>query len=435
VLPELGEQMIQETTMETLASELLDDKIKFQTFAEQVSLQMDGRDEAYAARIQFKATSDVLKKLEDYGRRVRNSRINATDLKIGLFTLDADWIDARFRRCAGRAAGEQITAVLNAVVEHMRYQHGKEVTGKLRAKVRAELKGMLTDTTLKTAYKNFYAWLGEPQMLKLLKGGKYEYSDVFPLIYLKMVLDGAAEMNHIKHVVIDEMQDYTPIQYEVIAHLFPCKKTVLGDHNQSVSPLSSSSAEAIREILPQSECMYMHKSYRSTLQITELAQTIHRNPNLIPIERHGEKPTIIACDDSQQELDQIRHTIRSFFDSPYNSLGIICKTQQQADWLYEQLRHGRETIHLLTPHSTIFSHGVMIVTAFVAKGLEFDQVLVPFCGDTEYNRIIDRHMLYVACTRAMHRLSLTHTAEPSRFLGSALARSVAAQQHAHSLVA
>jgi DNA helicase-2/ATP-dependent DNA helicase PcrA len=72
-------------------------------------------------------------------------------------------------------------------------------------------------------------------------------------------------------VVIDEMQDYTPVQYEVIGHLYPCKKTILGDHNQSVNPLSASSAESIQAILPDSECMYMHKSYRSTIEITAVA--------------------------------------------------------------------------------------------------------------------------------------------------------------------
>lgn len=58
----------------------------------------------------------------------------------------------------------------------------------------------------------------------------------------------------------------------------------------------------------------------------------------------------------------------------------------------------------------------MVATAYLAKGLEFDEVVIPFCSDREYNTTIDRHMLYVACTRAMHKLSLTHTGGLSRFL-------------------
>ena len=231
---------------------------------------------------------------------------------------------------------------------------------------------------------------------------------------------------HIQHVVIDEMQDYTPVQYQVVANLYPCKKTILGDRNQSVSPLSSSCAETIQQLLPESECMYVHKSYRSTLQITELAQSIHCNAELIPIERHGERPAIVACDDAEQEVDQIRRMVRSFLDSGHNSLGIICKTQERADWLYGKLQQDPGPICLLDPGSTVFSRGVMIATPYLAKGLEFDQVIVPFCSDAEYQTVIDRHMLYVGCTRAMHRLNLTHTAEPSRFLKSALQRGWAA---------
>ncbi len=429
VLPELGEEMIQETTMEALASDLLDDKVKFQTFAEQVAHLLDGGDEPYGERIRFKATVGFLNKLDEYGRLVRSSRIKATDVKVGLLTVEAAWIEAQFRRYAGRASAEQLSGAVNAVVDRMRIRHCKEVMGKDRTQLRAELKRMMTTTTFKAAYKEFFTWLGEPQMFKQLRG-KYEYADVFPLIYLKMLMEGTAPMNHIEHVVIDEMQDYTPVQYEVLANVYPCKKTILGDHNQSVSPLSASSAEAIHDVLPQSECIHMHRSYRSTLQIAELVQSIHHNPNLIPIERHGEKPTVVACRNGAGEVRHIRSEVEAFPASGYHSLGILCKTQNQADGLHKKLRDGCDDLHLLNARSTHFSRGVVIATAYLAKGLEFDQVIVPFCSDAEYNTVIDRHMLYVACTRAMHKLSLTHTEQPSRFLAAAVQRSAAAQVQA-----
>lgn len=432
VLPELGEEMIQETTMEVLASELLEHKVKFQTFSEQVSILLNRSDEQYGERVRFKATSEFVQKLDEYVRRVRSSNVDAADVKIGMFTVGAEWIEAQFRRCARRSASDQVTIVLNALVEHMQHQHRKEVAGKERTRVRAELKRMLRNTTLKGMYKDFYEWLGEPQMFKQIKGGKYEYSDVFPLIYLKMLTDGTSAMSRIKHVVIDEMQDYTPIQYEVIANLYACKKTILGDYNQSISPLSSSSAEAIQETLPDSECVYMHKSYRSTLQITELAQSIHQNSDLIPIERHGEKPALVSCSSADEEVKYIRERIKDFRDSDYNTLGMICKTQEQANALYKKLKRGGADVRLLDTRSTVFSQGVIIATAYLAKGLEFDQVIVPFCNDAEYSTVIDRHMLYVGCTRAMHKLSLTHTAQASPFLEAAVERSVVSQQLSHS---
>lgn len=420
VLPELGEEMIQETTMETLASELLGHQTAFQTFSEQVSILLRGEDETYGDRIRFKATSAFLEKLDNYSQHVRNTNVRTGDLKIGRLTIDSEWLAARFRSHDRLPVGEQISEVIIAISNHLLDNHKKEINAKERAGLRGDLKRMFSAIDLKTLYKNFYTWLGVPLMLRQAREGGYEYSDVFPLIHLKMRIDGTPPKTHIKHLVIDEMQDYTPVQYRVIARLYLCRKTILGDHNQSVNPLSSSSAEAIREILPQAECIYMHKSYRSTLQITRLAQRIHRNPDLIPIERHGEPPAIIACDNLPHEISRIRGTVESFLASGFKSLGIICKTQDQADYIHKKIADGREEFRLLDARSTVFSGGVIIATAYLAKGLEFDEVIVPFCNGAQYHTVIDRHMLYVACTRAMHKLTLTHTAGVSPFLSDSV---------------
>ncbi|MFO7906134.1 MAG: AAA family ATPase, partial [Pirellulaceae bacterium] len=242
VLPELGEEMIQETTMEVLAFEILDHQVEFQTFAEQVSIQLSGRDKKHDQRIKFKATPEFLEQLDTYARHIRHANLNPTEIKVGLYTLSAQWISAEFGKYGRLSINEQISRVLAAIADYMKVHHQKQITSKQRTQLRGELRRMFSHTTLKAIYKNFYTWLDQPRMFKQLKGGKYEYCDVFPLIYLKMLLDGTSSMSRIKHLVIDEMQDYTPVQYQVVANLYPCKRTILGDHNQAVSPLSSSHA-------------------------------------------------------------------------------------------------------------------------------------------------------------------------------------------------
>lgn len=144
------------------------------------------------------------------------------------------------------------------------------------------------------AYKNFFAWLGQPDLYKPVKDAGLEYSDVFPLIYLKIRLEGLKEVRQdVKHLLIDEMQDYTPVQYAVLARLFPCRKTILGDVGQSVNPFSSSSAEQIGQVFRQADCVKLCKSYRSTFEITRFAQRISPNPDLVAIERHGEEPAVL----------------------------------------------------------------------------------------------------------------------------------------------
>ncbi|MFP4144192.1 MAG: HelD family protein [Phycisphaeraceae bacterium] len=417
VLPELGEQMIQETTMEDLAARLLGPQFRFQSFAEQVAALLEQRDEAYAERVRFKATVEFLRQLDAYAAHLRSENFKPTRVTAGLYEFDALWIARRYVHYRGLPISEQINRLVADIAEHLQSECQKRIVGKERSEVRAQVKQMFAHTTLKAIYKSFYAWLGEPAMFRQLKGGRYEYADVFPLIYLQRIVEGAKPNRRIKHVVIDEMQDYTPVQYQVIAGLYPGKKTILGDRNQSVSPFSSSSAEAIRDALDGAECMSMHKSYRSTIEITRLAQTIHHNPELDPVERHGDTPAVIACQDPEQELDAIRQLIGAFRKSGHNALGIICKTQEQADRLHDALGSGK--VHLLDARSTTFTSGVMIATAYLAKGLEFDEVVVPFCGRSDYASVIDRHMLYVACTRAMHKLTLTHTGEVSPLLAGA----------------
>jgi len=232
------------------------------------------------------------------------------------------------------------------------------------------------------------------------------------------MLEGTSSRGDVKHVVIDEMQDYTPVQYQVLAALYPTKMTILGDRNQSVNPFSSSSAETIRDVLPEAECVYMTKSYRSTLEITNVAQAIIHNPDLIPIERHGEPPRFHAFPTKSRELEFLLERTRAFAENDHNSLGIICKTQQQAESVYKCLQ-DEANVRLIDTESNIFSGGVIISTAYLAKGLEFDEILVPFCNEREYGTAIDRHMLYVAVTRAMHTLTITHTGTLTPFLHAA----------------
>ena len=212
ILPELGEEMILESTMEALANDLLEYELPFQTFAEQVATLLGRHDPAFEERVRFKASMEFVTQLDRYISYVRASYFRAADVKIGFYKLEAYWIADQFRKRSRFSVAEQINRVTAAIVEHMKLQHGKDVVGKERQRIRGELKKMFSNTNLKTIYKNFYAWLEEPKMFKQLAKGKLEYADVFPFIYLKLMFEGVSPRSEIKHVVIDEMQDYTPIQ-------------------------------------------------------------------------------------------------------------------------------------------------------------------------------------------------------------------------------
>jgi DNA helicase-2/ATP-dependent DNA helicase PcrA len=142
------------------------------------------------------------------------------------------------------------------------------------------------------------------------------------------------------------------------------------------------------------------------------------NPSskIIPIERHGEEPEIIYTSDLVEEMIRIKQLLIAFKESGNRTLGIICKTQNQAEMIYEELNQTVDAIHLLTFSSERFHEGVILTSAHMAKGLEFDQVIVPFVDAANYKSELDRSLLYIACSRAMHRLAVTYHGAMSSFI-------------------
>ena len=186
--------------------------------------------------------------------------------------------------------------------------------------------------------------------------------------------------------------------------------------SQTVNPYSASSAEAIERVFPQADVVRLYRSYRSTSEITAFTQRITPNPRIIPLERHGPPPAVVRCASPEAELAQVAELITAFKSSGNHSLGIICKTQRQAEKAHQALQ--APDVHLLTEESTTFREGVIITTAHLAKGLEFDAVIVPFASARTYKTEVDKSMLYVACTRTMHQLTLTYSGELTQCLAA-----------------
>lgn len=409
VLPELGEEKVNEISLEALADEILMEKYKFQSFFEQVAKLLDKKDKEFEARIQFKSGADFSKKIDQYLLYLENEGFKATDLFVKRYPVPAWFIEERFQAHSYDPLLVRHNKVVGDIVVNVFKYYKHEVSSAERTEIREAVKKMLPSHNLRVLYKGLYDWMERPEMLKYIKGSQLEYADVYPFIYLKMRLEGNKPYAKVKHLVIDEMQDYSPIQYKVLNRMFSCNKTILGDINQSVNPLSSSNLELIQEIMPDSECMSMNKSYRSTYEITNFTKRINPQLDVEPIERYGEEPKIICVKKKTEELGQIKETLVAFEKTTYNSFGIICKTKKQAEQVKNYLNDGGISFNYFDENSMVFSNGVVLTTAHLAKGLEFDQVHVPFCDAANYQSAADRQMLYVACTRAMHLLVLTHT--------------------------
>lgn len=416
VLPELGEETVPETSMEQILSGVLEHKYKYQTYFGLVNELLEKPSSSLIDRIAYKASFGFISELDKFILHIENTYFKAADVKLTKhITIPAPFIEEQYLRFNRYPIRRRFDAMADYMLDMLKIQYAFTVTTAGRNLLKKEIRLMFAGNNDIQVYKDFFKWTNNPGMFKMRKGHTLEYSDLAPLAYLHLALEGNGNQPfRVKHLLIDEMQDYSPIQYKVIQKLFPCRKTVLGDAGQSVNPYGSSTAETIQKSLTASEIMKLCKSYRSTFEITDFAQKIHPNAELEPVARHGEKPQILQFGSAVEELSGIMGLISTYRKSGYKSLGIICKTEQQARKMADMLKSYANDISFLSSQSSAFVQGIVITSAHMAKGLEFDEVIIPQTDERNYRSEIDKSMLYVAVTRAMHRLTLTfHEARPA----------------------
>ena len=416
VLPELGEETVPETSMEQILSGVLEHKYKYQTYFGLVNELLEKPSSSLIDRIAYKASFGFISELDKFILHIENTYFKAADVKLTKYiTIPAPFIEEQYLRFNRYPIRRRFDAKADYMLDMLKIQYAFTVTTAGRNLLKKEIRLMFAGNNDIQVYKDFFKWTNNPGMFKMRKGHTLEYSDLAPLAYLHLALEGNGNQPfRVKHLLIDEMQDYSPIQYKVIQKLFPCRKTVLGDAGQSVNPYGSSTAETIQKSLTASEIMKLCKSYRSTFEITDFAQKIHPNAELEPVARHGEKPQILQFGSAVEELSGIMGLISTYRKSGYKSLGIICKTEQQAREMADMLKSYANDISFLSSQSSAFVQGIVIISAHMAKGLEFDEVIIPQTDERNYRSEIDKSMLYVAVTRAMHRLTLTfHEARPA----------------------
>ena len=404
VLPELGEEPIIQLDLEDIAREQLDKQMDFEKYSEQVSELLDAPDENKTERIRFKSSLEFVSLINNYISYIDSNYFNATDYVYNDICIDKEFIRNRYEAYKKRAIFSRVDKIADDIIEKIKIEKiSEKIPGK--GEIRKKLLSMFKYNNTLDLYKDFFKYINKEELFNF-NNNKLENCDVFPYIYLKIFVEGIEGIDTIKHVVIDEMQDYTPVQYMVIKSLYKCKKTILGDFGQCVNPYNANSLSLLSDIFENSEVVKLNKSYRSTYEIIKFSEQILKQ-DIEPIERHGELPSIIKCNSLEEELKQIEDTIDNFNKFDYSTMGIICKTKSQAKQIYDKLKDKYE-VNLLDIDSLEFKEGIIISTIHMSKGLEFDEIVIPMVDVNNYESDYDRNLLYIACTRAMHKLTLTY---------------------------
>jgi DNA helicase-2/ATP-dependent DNA helicase PcrA len=253
-----------------------------------------------------------------------------------------------------------------------------------------------------------------------LDQGHLSYEDSAALLYLKLRLEGGMMYSEIRQVVIDEAQDYSPMHYQVFKLMFQnAQYTILGDVAQSIEKEGDRKVyDTVAQVLnqPKTTELVLNKGYRSTFEISAFAQRIYGGERVsYPFERHGPEPQVKVYQTKGTMNQDLLHDIQTLLEEGFETIAIICKTFEESKRVYRGIKQ-RIKVHLIHPRDGKIEKGVLVIPAYGAKGLEFDCALIYGVDQNNFKSDLDQRLLYISCTRALHRLNFYTLGEESRYL-------------------
>ena len=261
---------------------------------------------------------------------------------------------------------------------------------------------------LKDIHKVFEIFLTR-MGLKHNESEEISYMDKGALLVIKHYIYGFGHDFSAKYLIIDEMQDFTPVDLYVFKKLWSCPSIVLGDINQCIEKtLTREYLEQVSGFLG-TELIELKKTYRSTKEIAEFAHKMIDLKDVEYVNRNGEVPSLTKTTDLAKTIKEILAGCES-----YAHTAIICKCQKEVEVVKKALKGKVEFKELIEPDD--YNNKVVLTTCATAKGIEFDCVLVPFANKENYVNSLDKNILYVSSTRALHKLCFIYDTTPTGFL-------------------
>ena len=413
VLPELEENSVPEKEFDSLLEELLYIDEEYETKLEQSEFIIDSGDQENQRIRNLKVKSSI----GFYDRFNEFLERYVSEIKFRTFHYQkveytGDDISAMFNgRFSRKPVYERFENIAYFIVDRVEDNSPKEFPeekkNNLARQIQKQMVNLFAERNLVKLYVDFLAEM-EPEYPGISEYkneyGKICYEDILPILYLQVYFYGCNTYNNIKHLVIDEMQDYTIFQYAIL-------DTILGDRYQV---LFYNPEETVVDILTKIfakrngqggyELMELSESYRSTAEITEFCNNILGDEGIggNTVERHGRVPEEIQCGSLDEAVEFINDKLSYGDMDAYDNIAILTNDEADAYEVYRQLSEYTE-VTLITNQSVVYSGGVVVLPKFLAKGMEFDAVYVMTDG-TYKNSMVTRHTHYIACTRALHEL-------------------------------
>ena len=418
ILPELGEENIKEMSFDLFAYRQLKDTVSdCEDRYDQIERSLNFPD--MPSLYKEKQSREFLNRMEGYLTSLEDELMDFRDVEYKNFTKkEEEIIDLFYFKFQDIPLLSRMEAVAENFIDEVETLRDNDMDEEERAIVMEKFMNMYETQDLYVIYSRFLESCGYPGLPHVqLQERKLRYEDVYPVLYMKYRLLRQTSHNGIKHLVVDEMQDYSRLQYLILKMMFPCRMTILGDKAQTMED----EAQDVLGFLPkifgkEIRRIVMNKSYRNTVEIASYANQLAGITDMDLFDRHGQPVEELFFNGKKQQaieaaLDELVNKLQLGAEQ-FETAALILRTESEAKEAARILKEKLENtgfdmenrFSYLHRDSTSFCKGLTVTTFYLAKGLEFDQVFSLFPAADQSP--IAKQGRYIAATRALHKLHM-----------------------------
>ncbi|XZK78801.1 HelD family protein [Clostridium perfringens] len=431
VLPSLGEVGVKQETFASFALKEIDSELYIMSFDKYLE-KILSEDKEFIEDAKYKNSYEIIKDLDNLVKEMDKDYFHVEDVKyFGDLVISKEEIEEMFNKHYEYMPlfrrSEKIKRIILSKIKDKRDEKVWELNEELRKE-----KEKLTPEELLIEENNLEfrrklrireivkevmdsrakldSWISREDVLDIydrFNGNKKEYTinDLAPILYLAIKLEGKKATKDYRHVVIDEAQDYSPLQFKVVRELTGTKYfTVVGDVNQRLIKYSDLAPmmeleKIFDDVNP--EIYNLNKSYRSTYEIMEYANKYLDEDRIIPIVRHGKPVEEIEFHNNEELSESIIESLKEFSNEGLESIAIITRDKEELEKVYNLISNK---VHLVKfdNEDVLYKGGNVIIPSYFAKGLEFDGVIIVDNGSSKDEN--EDLIKYIMSTRALHRL-------------------------------
>ena len=426
ILPELGEENIQEMSFDLFAYHELrrntgnqenviyrnavnqENVIKMiaadcEDKYHQIESEIAGVDDADQKRYEWKQSVEYVQAIEGFLIELEDRLVDFEDVEFkGIRKSAGEIMEFFYEKYTGTPLLDRMGAVMEYFIDEVETIRGRNLNDEEQEIIYRKFMNMYVTRDICQIYNWFLEDYGFPALPDMPPERRVlEYEDVYPILYLKYSLTAAGQRKNIRHLVIDEMQDYSYLQYVLLAKMFSCNMTILGDKAQTIGGKQQDVLTFLPKIFGKKvKRIVMNKSYRNTSEIAEYAKTTGGSKDIQYVARHGkavERQTIKTLEKTCKEISEKL----KLGEEEYETAAILTMTEKEAEHIYEIMHKLGAEAHYINRDSAQFKKGLTVTTYYLAKGLEFDQVFV--VGGDRNNKMYQGYQ-YICATRALHEL-------------------------------